>query len=121
MQTPNDIDKYIADFPPEMQRLLQQIRSVILEKAPGAVETIKYQMPTYVLVENLVHFAGYKNHIGFYPTPSGIEKFKDEIAAYKWSKGAVQFPIDKPLPLNLIGRIVEFRVDEVINRRSKKG
>lgn len=114
--TMSEVEKYIATFPPEVQILLHQIRGVIKEKAPSATETIKYAMPTYVLKENLVHFAGYKNHIGFYPTPSGIENFKDEIAEYKWSKGAVQFPIEKPLPLDLIGRIVEYRINEVINK-----
>ena len=114
----SEVDKYIAAFPIEVQILLHQIRNVIKEKAPSATETIKYAMPTYVLRENLVHFAGYKNHIGFYPTPSGIEIFKDEIAKYKWSKGAVQFPIDKPLPLDLIGRIVKFRVDEILKKDS---
>lgn len=112
----NEVDNYIATFPLEVQILLHQIRSVIKEKAPSATETIKYAMPTYVLKENLVHFAGYKNHIGFYPTPSGIEKFKNEIAKYKWSKGAIQFPIDKPLPIDLIGRIVVFRVNEVLTK-----
>jgi len=112
----SEVEKYIATFPVEVQALLHQIRSVIKEKAPDATETIKYAMPTYVLKENLIHFAGYKNHIGFYPTPSGIETFKNEIAEYKWSKGAVQFPIDKPLPLDLIGRIVAYRVNEVINK-----
>ncbi len=114
--TMSEVEKYIATFPVEVQILLHQIRSVIKEKAPSATEVIKYAMPTYVLKENLVHFAGYKNHIGFYPTPSGIETFKNKITEYKWSKGAVQFPIDKPLPLDLIGRIVEFRVKEVINK-----
>lgn len=112
----NEVDNYIATFPLEVQILLHQIRSVIKEKAPRATETIKYAMPTYVLKENLVHFAGYKNHIGFYPTPTGIENFKVEIAKYKWSKGAVQFPIDKPLPVDLIEKIVEFRVNEVIKK-----
>jgi len=112
--TMSEVEKYIATFPVEVQILLHQIRGVIKEKAPSAAETIKYAMPTYVQKENLVHFAGYKNHIGFYPTPSGIETFKNEITEYKWSKGAVQFPLDKPLPLDLIGRIVEFRVSEVI-------
>lgn len=112
----NEVDNYIATFPAEVQILLHQIRSAIKEKAPSATEVIKYVMPTYVLKENLVHFAGYKNHIGFYPTPSGIEKFKNEIAEYKWSKGAVQFPINKPLPLDLIGRIVTHRVEIVIRK-----
>jgi len=112
----SEVEKYIATFPVEVQILLHQIRGVIKEKAPSAAETIKYAIPTYVQKENLVHFAGYKNHIGFYPTPSGIETFKNEIAEYQWSKGAVQFPIDKPLPLDLIGRIVEYRVNEVINK-----
>jgi uncharacterized protein YdhG (YjbR/CyaY superfamily) len=111
--SPKDIDEYIASFPPKVQEILKQIRTTIKAAAPGAQETIKYRMPTFVLSENLVHFAAYKSHIGFYPIPSGIDKFKDELFSYKHAKGSVQFPIDKPIPLSLIRKIVEFRVKEV--------
>ena len=117
---PMNIDEYIADYSPEVRIILEQIRSTIRKVAPDAVETIKYQMPTFVLHENLVHFAAYKNHIGFYPTPSGIEKFKDEIAVYKYAKGSVQFPIDKPIPLKLIEKVVAFRVKEVEKKATTK-
>ena len=109
---PTTIDEYIAQFPPDVQEKLREIRAVIREAAPGAVEKISYQMPTFYLNGNLVHFAAHPHHIGFYPTPSGIEAFKDEISAYKSSKGAVQFPLDQPIPYELIGKIVKYRVAE---------
>ena len=96
-KTPKDIDEYIAGFPIDVQQILENIRTTIQEAAPDAEETISYQMPTLPLKGNQVHFAAYKRHIGFYPTPSGIEKFKKEISVYKWSKGSVQFPIDQPI------------------------
>lgn len=111
--SPRTVDAYIAGFPRDVQEILERIRTTIREAAPDAEETIKYQIPTFVLHENLVHFAAFKNHIGFYPTPSGIERFKDELSRYKSAKGSVQFPIDKPMPLGLIKRIVKFRVQEV--------
>jgi uncharacterized protein YdhG (YjbR/CyaY superfamily) len=111
--SPGNIDEYIAGFPPDIQEILQQIRMSIREAAPGAEETIKYRMPTFVMNENLVHFAAFQNHVGFYPTPSGIAKFKDALSAYKSAKGSVQFPIDEPMPLNLVKKIVRFRVEEV--------
>jgi uncharacterized protein YdhG (YjbR/CyaY superfamily) len=117
VKSPSGIDEYIAGFPPEVQHILEQIRSAIKAIAPDAEETIKYRIPTFVLHENLVHFAAFKNHVGFYPTPSGIAKFKDELSAYNSSKGSVQFPIDEPIPLNLIKKIVSFRAQEV---RAKK-
>jgi uncharacterized protein YdhG (YjbR/CyaY superfamily) len=110
--TPQTIDEYIAACPAEVQPLLQQIRLTIRAAAPDAQEAISYQMPTFKLHGNLVHFAAYKKHIGFYPAPSGIEAFKDELAGYASSKGAVQFPLDQPLPHDLISRIVTFRVAE---------
>jgi uncharacterized protein YdhG (YjbR/CyaY superfamily) len=113
---PKNIDEYIASFPADIQEILKELRAIIRKAAPGAEETISYQMPTFVLKGNLVHFAAYKNHIGFYPTPSGIETFKDEISIYKWAKGSVQFPIDKPLPLSLISKMVEFRVKENLDK-----
>lgn len=105
-----DIDEYIAGFPKDIQKLLQEMRATIHKAAPAAEEAIKYAIPTFVLNGNLVHFAAFKNHIGFYPAPSGIEAFKKELAAYKGSKGAIQFPLDHPLPTSLISRIVKYRV-----------
>ena len=106
METTNksykNIDEYIALFPKETQTLLKKMRATIKEVAPDAEEAIKYQMPTFVLKGiNLVHFAAFKNHIGFYPVPTGIEKFKKELSVYKTSKGAVQFPLDQPFPLDI--------------------
>ena len=106
------IDEYIGTFAPEIQNLLQSIRKVISEAAPGATEKISYQMPTFFLKGNLVHFAAFKNHIGFYPTPTGVASFQEDFKNYKTSKGGIQFPLDKPIPLDLIRRIVEFRVRE---------
>ncbi|MBN1536370.1 MAG: DUF1801 domain-containing protein [Anaerolineales bacterium] len=111
-QIPKNIDEYIATFPPDVQAVLQKIRMTIREAAPNAEETISYQMPTFKLKGNLVHFAAYKNHIGFYPTPSGIEAFRKELSVYKGAKGSVQFPLDKPIPYDLIIEIVTFRVAE---------
>lgn len=110
--TSESIDEYILKFPPKIQEILNMLRKVIRESAPDAKEKISYQMPTFVLHGNLVHFAAYKNHIGFYPTPSGINAFKYELSEYKGAKGSVQFPIEKPLPYQLISKIVKFRVDE---------
>lgn len=107
---PNSIDAYIAGFPNAIQQKLQEMRAVIKKAAPGAQETIKYAMPTFTLNGNLVHFAAFKNHIGFYPTPSGIEAFEKELAMYKGAKGSVQFPLSQPLPLDLVARIVAYRV-----------
>ena len=104
------IDEYIASFPRNVQDILDKMREVIQKSALEAEETISYGMPTFKLNGNLVHFAAYKNHIGFYPTPSGIENFKEELSPYKSSKGAVQFPIDEPIPFELIKKIVIFRV-----------
>lgn len=117
---PESIDEYIAGFPDEVQKILQELRRVIREEAPDAKEKISYQMPTFELYENLVHFSAYKNHIGFYPTPSGIEAFMEEISAYKWARGSVQFPIGKPMPYDLIRRIVRFRVAENIRLHEEK-
>lgn len=118
------IDEYIAMFPEDVQRILNEIRQIIRDVAPEAKETINYQMPTFTLNGNLVHFAAFSNHIGFYPTPTGIEAFQEELSPYKGAKGSVQFPIDQPLPFSLIRRIVEYRVQENIQRqpkRNKKG
>jgi len=117
---PPTIDKYIAGFPPDVQAILQKVRVTIRKAAPGAEETIKYRMPTFTLHGNLVHFAAFKNHIGFYPTPSGIENFEAELAGYERSKGAIQFPLDKPIPYGLISKIVKFRVKENLAKAETK-
>lgn len=111
-EPPNAIDAYIARFPPDIQEKLERIRQTIRAAAPEAEETISYQIPTFRGYQNLVHFAAYQNHIGFYPTSSGIEKFKSELAGYKLSKGTVQFPLDQPIPYDLIRRMTEYRVAE---------
>jgi uncharacterized protein YdhG (YjbR/CyaY superfamily) len=110
--TARTIDKYIAEFPPETRRVLEELRALIRSAAPGATETISYAIPTFDLNGHLVHFAGYARHVGFYPTSTGIQAFQHEIASYKSSKGSVQFPLDQPLPADLIHRIVRFRVEE---------
>ncbi len=114
------IDEYIATFPKVTQNILQEARATIQAAAPDAEEKISYQMPTFFLKGNLVHFAAYANHIGFYPTPSGIEAFKDELSIYEGAKGSVQFPIDQPLPLKLITKIVKFRVTENLKKAATK-
>lgn len=118
---PATVEAYIASFPPEIQILLEQVRKTIQAAVPEATEAIKYAMPTYVLNgKNLVHFAAFKNHIGFYATPSGHEEFKEALSRYKSGKGSVQFPIDEPMPLELIARIVAFRKNEQLMKVSKK-
>jgi uncharacterized protein YdhG (YjbR/CyaY superfamily) len=114
-----EIDKYIAGFPKEVQAILNKVRAAIRKAAPDAQETINYGIPTFTLNGNLVHFAGFKKHIGFYPTPSGIEKFKKELSVYKGAKGSVQFPLDEPIPYALITRIVKFRVKENLAKGRK--
>jgi len=109
------ITDYIARFPTETQNTLREVRETIRAAAPGATEKIAYGIPTFVLNGNLVHFAGFAHHVGFYPTPSGIEHFKSELAGYTQGKGSVQFPLNEPMPLDLIRRIVEFRVEETRN------
>jgi len=117
---PQNIDEYIALFPKDVQEILEKIRVTIKKAAPTAQETINYQMPTFTLHGNLVHFAAYKNHIGFYPTPSGIENFKKELSVYEGAKGSVKFPLDKPIPYTLIGKIVKFRVKETLKKAEAK-
>lgn len=114
---PGDVDEYIARFPSGTKKLLRQMRSAIRKTAPGAEEVISYQMPAYKLNGMLVFFAGYEHHIGFYPSGSGIAAFKKELSVYKGAKGSVQFPLDKPLPLQLITRIVKLRVAENLARQ----
>jgi uncharacterized protein YdhG (YjbR/CyaY superfamily) len=108
---PTTIDGYIAQFPEDVQVILQQIREVIKETAPKAEERISYQMPGYYLNGMLVWFGAHQNHIGFYPTGAGIEAFKEQLKGYKFSKGVVQFPLDQPIPYDLIRKIVEFRIE----------
>ncbi|HYF04034.1 MAG TPA: DUF1801 domain-containing protein [Patescibacteria group bacterium] len=117
---PKSIDEYIAQQPVELQGKLEELRAVIRAAAPDAEEKISYGMPTFKLAGNLVFFAVFKNHIGFYPEPSGIEAFKAELSGYKGAKGTVQFPLDEPLPLELIGRITKFRVMENLEKAAAK-
>jgi uncharacterized protein YdhG (YjbR/CyaY superfamily) len=117
---PKDIDEYIASFPEDVQEILEKLRATIKKAAPDAEEKISYQIPTFSLKGNLVHFAAYKKHIGFYPTPSGIENFKNELSAYEGAKGSVKFPLNKPIPYDLIREIVEFRVKENLERAEAK-
>ena len=115
-----NIDDYIAAFPKDTQTVLKKLRATIRKAAPKAEETINYQIPTFTLQGNLVHFAAFKNHIGFYPTPSGIEKFKEELSVYEGAKGSVKFPLDKPMPYALVTKIVKFRVKENLERAEAK-
>lgn len=117
---PKNIDEYIIQFPIEVQDRLQVVRKTIKQMAPDATEVISYSMPAFKQKNILVYFAGYKQHIGFYPGASGIENFKEEISKYKWAKGSVQFPHDEPLPLDLISRIVEFRLNEILENKKIK-
>lgn len=117
---PSNIDGYIASFPREVQKILEELRTTIRNAAPEAEETISYGIPTFTLNGNLVHFAAYKNHIGFYPSPGGIEAFKKELSVYEGAKGSVQFPIEEPLPLSLVTKIVKFRVKENAERTKAK-
>lgn len=114
------IDEYINGFPKEVQAQLKELKATIKKAAPEAEETINYGMPTFKLFGNLVHFAAYKNHIGFYPAPSGIVAFQKELSEFVTSKGAIQFPIGKPLPTSLISQIVQFRVAENTEKNTNK-
>ncbi len=111
--TPTTIDEYIAGFPPDVQQPLQKIRAIVREAAPDAQEALKYRMPTFVLRENLVHFAAFDKHIGFYPTPSAMEAFSTDLKDYVHAKGSVQFPLSRPIPFALVKRMVQFRVNEL--------
>ena len=110
------IDEYIETFTKDVQNILEKTRETIRKAAPGAVEAISYQIPTFKLKGNLVHFAAFKNHIGFYPAPSAIDAFKKELTSYEVSKGTVKFPIDKPIPLDLIKKMVAYRVKENLKK-----
>ena len=118
--TPQTIDEYIAGFPPDIQDKLEKIRETIREAAPDAIETISYQIPTFKLEGNLVHFAAFKKHIGFYPAPSGIEQFDEQLSRYKRAKGSIRFPLDEPIPYALISEVVRFRVRENLERAEAK-
>ena len=118
MNKPASVDEYITGFPPDVRVYLEDIRQTIKEAAPGSQETINYAMPCYNQNGNLVFFAAYRNHIGFYPMPSAIQEFKEELFAYKMSKGTVQFPLGQPLPKDLITRMVKFRLDENLRRKA---
>ncbi len=117
---PATIDEYIANFPADIQKILQDVREAIHSEAPDAGEKIGYGIPTFTLNGNLIHFAAFKNHIGLYPTPNGLEEFKEELSGYKGAKGSVQFPLDKPMPLDLIKRITRFRVQKMLAKPKKK-
>lgn len=114
------IDEYISEFPAEVQQILQKVRLTIHEAAPQAQEAISYQMPTFKLHGNLVHFAAYAHHVGFYPASSGIERFARELSRFKTSRGTIQFPLDSPIPNELIARITRFRVEENLARAESK-
>jgi uncharacterized protein YdhG (YjbR/CyaY superfamily) len=114
------IDEYIATFPKNVQRILEELRQAIRDSAPEAEEAISYQIPTFKLNGNLVHFAAFRNHIGFYPTSSGIEAFKEELSGYEVSKGTVRFPMNKPIPFDLVMKIVSYRVKENSDRKKKQ-
>ncbi|KIA97498.1 hypothetical protein OA88_21225 [Flavobacterium sp. JRM] len=116
---PKTIDEYITGFPVAIQAVLEQVRQTIKKAAPNAKEKISYAIPTFTLNGNLVHFAAFKNHIGFYALPSGNEAFQEELSVYKSGKGSIQFPLDKPMPLDLITKIVNFRVKENLEKIKK--
>jgi uncharacterized protein YdhG (YjbR/CyaY superfamily) len=118
--TPKTIDEYIASFPKDVQEILEKIRLTVRSAAPDAQETIKYEMPTFTLQGNLVFFAAFKKHIGFYPPPTGLEKFKNELSVYQGPKGSLIFPLDKPIPYDLISEIVTFRVKENLEKAEAK-
>jgi uncharacterized protein YdhG (YjbR/CyaY superfamily) len=114
------IDEYIATFPEEIQKILEELRTTIKAAAPDAEEKLSYQIPTFALKGNLIHFAAFKNHIGVYPTPSGTRAFERELSIYQSAKGSIKFPIEKPLPFELIRKIVKFRVDENLKNAELK-
>lgn len=118
---PDSIDAYLSAFPADIQKMLEQVRATVRKAAPDAEEKISYGMPTFTLKgQNLVHFAAFQHHIGLYPTPVGMDAFKEDLAGYKTGKGSVQFPLDRPMPLDLITRIVEFRMQDVLARAALK-
>ncbi len=120
MKEYTDINAFIAEFSEEVQIILEKVRTTIQQAAPEAKEAIKYGMPTFVLNGNLVHFGAFKNHIGFYPAPSGIDSFIDDLAQYRTGKGTIQFPLDKPIPFDVITKVVKFRVEENLQKGKRK-
>jgi uncharacterized protein YdhG (YjbR/CyaY superfamily) len=120
MNTVETIDAYIAQFSPEIQARLQELRNCIKAEAPDATEKIAYGMPTFYLNGNLVHFAAFKDHYGFFPSPSGIDEFEKELAPYRTGKGTLRFPLDKPFPWELIKRVVQFRMAENAGKKKKQ-
>lgn len=119
--TAKTIDEYIDSFPENVQKRLHEIRNAIRKNAPKAEEAIKWSMPTYVLHGNLVHFAGYKKHVGFYPAPAAIKEFEKELSKYEMGKGSIQFPLDEPIPVGLVGKIVKYRVAQNKEKAEAKG
>ena len=117
MKNYSTIDEYIRSFPKAIQATLEKLRKTIHKAAPDATEAIAYGIPTFKLYGNLVHFGGYKNHIGFYPAPSGIEEFQNELAIYQTGKGTIAFPLDQPIPYDLVTKIVKFRVKKNLEKR----
>lgn len=117
---PRTVDEYIATFPADIQHLLEQLRATVTQAAPAAVETIKYGMPTYVLDGNLVYFAAFKNHLSFFAAPTSVQAFKEQLATYKTGKGSIQLPFDQPLPLELIGQMVAYRIRQNAEKRRVK-
>ena len=120
MEKPTTIDEYIATCPPHVQEILQNVRETVTTAVPQATEAISYGMPTFKLQRNLVHFGAFKNHLGFYPIPSGLEQFKEELAPYKSGKGSVQFTFEQPIPYELIGKIAQFRAAENLEKAAAK-
>ncbi|MDQ2751740.1 MAG: DUF1801 domain-containing protein [Bacteroidota bacterium] len=121
MNHPSNIDAYIQQFPSEVQTILQQIRTTVQQTLPGLKETIKYGIPTFVFEEkNVIHFGAFTNHIGFYPMPAGIEEFEEELSHYKRAKGSVQFPLNEPMPLDLIRRMVLFNLNKIERKKEAK-
>jgi uncharacterized protein YdhG (YjbR/CyaY superfamily) len=119
-EKPKTIDEYIANFPPDIQETLNEIREFIKEKAPKATEKISYGMPTFYLNGNLVHFAAFKDYYGFFPSPSGIDEFEKELAPYRTGKGTLRFAIGKPLPWDTIKKVIQFRINENLQKGKKK-
>jgi uncharacterized protein YdhG (YjbR/CyaY superfamily) len=119
MKTAKNIDEYIATFPPNIQKILERIRKTIKKAAPEAEEAVKYGIPTFTLNGNLVHFGGYSEHIGFYPDPRGIDELKKELAPYQAGKGTLRFPLDKPMPYDLITKVVKVRVEQNLKKAPK--
>lgn len=117
---PRNMDEYIAGFPPDVQEILEKIRVAIREAAPGAEETIKYQIPTFTLKGNLISFAAFKKHIGLYPAPAGTRKLQEELSPYRSAKASIKFPLDQPIPFTLISRTVKARVKEHLERATAR-